>query len=236
MKKLLSVGVSSLLALSMVTPVLASEVSTNAPNNNQSAEFGAAFGSEDAHSEIEKAEKEKAFQEIREKLSKEYGIVVREATKEELAEVGLSKSTIELTPEEFEAKTRESIEIVKAKNQKAESQSAAAGSVADKTVNHSKNDIGTQAVGTFSKLLDGGNAEATLTANLMKATYASWGDISNTVYYDYKAPFLKVNNWSYSYGIANRTVTIFFKGSYYDQQSNYLGEGYDVATFNASDY
>lgn len=230
MKKFSTVAITSILAVLMVSPTFASEISPTSVGLGESLDSG------HAHLDIIQSENEKAFHEIRIKLSKEYGIEVRAATEKELEGTGLKKSVIKLTPEEFEEKTRESIKYVLAANRKAEAQAETIGIVANKQLADSSGELSAQAIITASKVLDGGNAEAVITGEFYTGLYAYWGQISSAVYYDYKSPFFRAQTWGYSLGTASRTAHVLFNGAYYDEQLNYLGPGSVVAVFNASDY
>jgi hypothetical protein len=92
------------------------------------AMLGTAF----AQTDDNKTGNEKAFQEIRDKLNAEYGTNARPATDEELKMVGLSRADVQeknrtLSPADYEAELRKSIENEKKISQEALEKAAKAG-------------------------------------------------------------------------------------------------------------
>lgn len=192
-----------------------------------------------------------AYQEVREKLSAEFGIEVRAATDDELKKVGLSREDVEkeirkLTPAEFEKELRKTLkdEIQISKTAKIKSSAAGISEKDSKPVSDpaaKENNAQITEISYYDvdtpKNISGGIAH--LSAEIIVGSTPSprWGSVyeayvlSGSLYTS--PPFFAADTWNYSRLDAGRTIAVNFSGYTTDKYGNYIGSATRYVEFYA---
>lgn len=191
-----------------------------------------------AQADSEKSDNKDVYQEIREKLSAEYGIEVRPATDEELKKAGLSREEVEknvskLSAAEFEKELRKEIEQEKEISKKA-IETYLKARTSDEMIQPAS--VEYFPVTCYADI-SGGVAvlEGEVVYGLIPTP--KWSSVNTSYILSGAAyaspPYFFANSWNYSVLNAGRTISCQYGGYLLDANGNYLGSATRTALFNA---